>query len=342
MAKSSKRNGDATQVTLFGCRDDDDDDRDADFSDMKLGRPLSAERAERMRNLEWPPAWQQLPLNSCTAHAVAGALWYVQARDDEDRPPVDPSRMYLFYHGLVYQRDENVDADEELVPSLEATTEEGVSIRNALKAAARYGACQNCYWAHPTLDIRHWDFDKVIERQGATVDGATFQALRASPDEALYDLSGFDGVWVKTYSRLSEPTVANFETALAHGCPVIFSLEVRDSLGRTGADGLVAIPKADEQSLGTHAMVAIGYDKERKIITARNSWGPYWGDHGLGHFPYHFFAAGRIRDAWALHTVERTDTAASDGSDERPVPSRNAAGLRGKKRAPSRGRKKKR
>src|SRR5688500_15858008 len=44
------------------------------------GPPPKAHLNEHFhRELREPPPWQQLPLQTCTAHAVAAALWYREA-----------------------------------------------------------------------------------------------------------------------------------------------------------------------------------------------------------------------------------------------------------------------
>ncbi len=43
-----------------------------------------------------------------------------------------------------------------------------------------------------------------------------------------------------------------------------------------------------EDYLGGHAVLAMGYDDEKKLIKFRNSWGSAWGDKGYFYTPYDF------------------------------------------------------
>ena len=50
--------------------------------------------------------------------------------------------------------------------------------------------------------------------------------------------------------------------------------------------------------------MAVGYDDERKMLTARNSWGPNWGDQGYFYLPYDYvFARGLARDFWTIRLI---------------------------------------
>ena len=65
-----------------------------------------------------------------------------------------------------------------------------------------------------------------------------------------------------------------------------------------------------DQVQGGHAVVAIGYDDNRKIgkdkgaIKIRNSWGTQWGQNGYGWLPYSYIEAGLAEDFWSLFKNE--------------------------------------
>ncbi len=72
--------------------------------------------------------------------------------------------------------------------------------------------------------------------------------------------------------------------------------------------------------LGGHAIVAVGYDNNKKIKNAtsgketkgafliRNSWGTGWGDSGYGWLPYEYVLHGMAVDWWSLLKAEWVDT----------------------------------
>src|SRR5262245_35506906 len=91
---------------VFGCRLDGPDDRD-EAIELEEAHATKAHLDKRLAaGLTPPPVWQQLPLLSCTAHTVAAALWYSQAISMPNEAPVDPSRMFIFYHALLRQQQE--------------------------------------------------------------------------------------------------------------------------------------------------------------------------------------------------------------------------------------------
>jgi C1A family cysteine protease len=67
-------------------------------------------------------------------------------------------------------------------------------------------------------------------------------------------------------------------------------------------------------SRGGHAVVAVGYDDNRKIgkdkgaVKIRNSWGTNWGAGGYGWLPYSYIEAGLAEDFWSLFKGEYIDT----------------------------------
>ena len=61
----------------------------------------------------------------------------------------------------------------------------------------------------------------------------------------------------------------------------------------------------DEQTVGGHAVLAVGYDDRAQRFTVRNSWGPTWGQKGYFTMPYaYLMSASLASDFWMLTTVE--------------------------------------
>ncbi|PIQ23768.1 hypothetical protein COW36_20530 [bacterium (Candidatus Blackallbacteria) CG17_big_fil_post_rev_8_21_14_2_50_48_46] len=100
-------------------------------------------------------------------------------------------------------------------------------------------------------------------------------------------------------------TVSAMRTALADGKPVVFGIAVFRSIGMTGPDGLIPNPGPNDEFLGGHAVVAVGYDNTRKVFIIRNSWGQEWGDKGYGYLSYDFFRSVlKVAPAYAGFTVK--------------------------------------
>jgi C1A family cysteine protease len=83
--------------------------------------------------------------------------------------------------------------------------------------------------------------------------------------------------------------VDDVRQALAQGKPVAFGFLVYKSFDDIGKDGVMPMPKEHgDKILGGHAVVAVGYDDQKRLLTVRNSWGPRWADQGYFYMPYEF------------------------------------------------------
>jgi len=57
--------------------------------------------------------------------------------------------------------------------------------------------------------------------------------------------------------------------------------------------------------MGGHAVLAVGYDDERKALLVRNSWGSQWGIEGYFWLPYEFVTKPNMSaDYWVIKLVE--------------------------------------
>lgn len=65
---------------------------------------------------------------------------------------------------------------------------------------------------------------------------------------------------------------------------------------------VMPIPKPDEQVLGGHEVLFIGYDDAKGAFKVRNSWGTGWGENGNFWFSYEAAANPAIlQDGWLQH-----------------------------------------
>jgi C1A family cysteine protease len=79
-----------------------------------------------------PPVYDQGSLNSCTAHALAAAVWF-QARKTGASPPA-LSRLFIYYNERSAERQPRCN-----VP---------VSLRDAHQAVERFGVCPERHWRY--------------------------------------------------------------------------------------------------------------------------------------------------------------------------------------------------
>lgn len=99
-------------------------------------------------------------------------------------------------------------------------------------------------------------------------------------------------------------TDQDIKQCLAAGFPIVFGMTVYESFesDATAGTGVVTMPTHDEQQVGGHCMVIVGYDDTHKHWIVDNSWGPAWGDKGSCYIPYPYldqFAS----DYWTVRAV---------------------------------------
>jgi hypothetical protein len=98
-------------------------------------------------------------------------------------------------------------------------------------------------------------------------------------------------------------TLADVKRVLKDGGAVVLGIAVFQNFvdASTAKTGVVPMPKANEQLIGGHAVVAVGYDDAKQWLKFANSWGTAWGDHGFGYLPYDFAANRRFTtEAWSF------------------------------------------
>ena len=89
---------------------------------------------------------------------------------------------------------------------------------------------------------------------------------------------------VTGYARVP-PTLSHMKACLAEGFPFIFGIQ---TFTETCVEPVIAMPAPGAKGLGSHAMLAIGYDDALRAFLFQNSWGPEWGYRGTGIIPYDY------------------------------------------------------
>lgn len=154
-------------------------------------------------------------------------------------------------------------------------TDSGALIRDGIKTLHQYGVCQEPTWPY------------VISR------------FRLKPVAKAYK----EGATRKIQKYIRIESLLNLKMCLAAGYPVVFGFTVYESFesDKVTSSGVVPMPGKDEQVLGGHAVLAVGYDDSAKRLIVRNSWGSSWGQAGYFTFPYDYASNKDLSDDfWSI------------------------------------------
>jgi C1A family cysteine protease len=220
------------------------------------------------------PIENQGDIGSCTAHAGVGLLEYYENRAFGKF--IDASRLFL------YKTTRNL---------LHWTGDTGAWLRTTMKAMVLFGI--------PPEEYYPYDVSKFDEEPNAFcyAFGQSYQSINYFRLDKI--------------TRSTDELLTRVKTFLSAGYPSMFGFTVYNF----GNDkGEFLFPGPGDRVKGGHAVVAVGYDDNRKIgndkggIKIRNSWGSGWGENGYGWLPYSYIEAGLAEDFWSLFKNDYVDT----------------------------------
>jgi len=175
------------------------------------------------------------------------------------------SRLFIYYNERAMEHTVTEDA--------------GASIRDGIKSVGQQGDCPEPEWPY------------------------NIAKFRTKPSAKCYQ----DAIKHKAvlYQRLT-PISSQLKGCLASGYPFVFGFTVYESFEdpQVAKTGHAPMPKPGEQTLGGHAVMAVGYDDARQWFLVRNSWGPNWGLKGYFTLPYLYVTDHNLADDfWTIRVV---------------------------------------
>jgi C1A family cysteine protease len=178
------------------------------------------------------------------------------------------SRLFIYYNERVMENTVNSDS--------------GARIRDGIQSVGKIGAPPETDW---TYNIAAFE---TKPPQRAFADAPLGKAL--------------------VYQRV--PQILNqMKACLAVGYPFVFGFTVYQSFETPQVEqtGVVPMPSSQEQALGGHAVLAVGYDDATQRFIVRNSWGPNWGLQGYFTIPYAYLTDNNLSDDfWTIRLVAKT------------------------------------
>lgn len=253
---------------------------------QKLNVPATGQLPAATNNTQWySPVEYQGNIGSCTAHALAGIVEYMENRAYGKNTPI--SRLFMYRAARQLQN---------------FTGDHGSSLRGMMGALALFGAPPEKYW--PYTDQDGWD------NEPSAFVYALAQSFKAIKYYRL-DPSG----------TTPADTLLAIKTQLAAGIPAMFGFTVYNSIGQASSTGMIPYPAQNDTVAGGHGVGAFDYNDSIQIINTlngqvttgafkiKNSWGIGWGPLG-GYLwlPYQYVLSGLAVDWWSLLSQNYVDT----------------------------------
>lgn len=104
---------------------------------------------------------------------------------------------------------------------------------------------------------------------------------------------------VLAYQRVR--STVECRVALASTHPVCAAFDITEQWF-SAINGMIEMPGSGGGSVGSHAVVMVGYDDNSGLFTFQNSWGAQWGDQGYGYLNYDFFDR-YFSEAWVMNNL---------------------------------------
>ena len=156
--------------------------------------------------------------------------------------------------------------------------DDGMYLRDGLKSLAKFGVCSEELWPY--------ELEKFEDR----------------PTNECYE----DAKKRKILNYQKLISIYYITEVLNNNKPVVFGMEIYDSfMDLNDRISTVSFPGRKEKSLGGHAMCMVGYDLEKRLFLAKNSFGTDWGDRGYCWVPFDYIRQEGY-DIWTFEITNQT------------------------------------
>ncbi|KAF2159791.1 hypothetical protein M409DRAFT_60558 [Zasmidium cellare ATCC 36951] len=243
----------------------------------------------------------------------------------------EPSRLFLYRNARLRTDPGKYGTNE--VPgdvALKLKTDSGAQNRTNIVALLVDGVCTEKLWPYgdPKLDENDSNLFAVTKkppsavepvdlgaaqleakgsshpRDGKSFSGQTDIIPRNISFYRIFDPSAepaVEGMW----QYMTHPAIPLLEEVLKRGWPFIFAIVIESSVNlcvETCIDaktGVLGKPPADftPSPMGSHTMLAVGYDSAKRRFLVQNSWGKEWNKvlGGRVWIPYEWFEGDYVR-----------------------------------------------
>jgi C1A family cysteine protease len=244
------------------------------FSLKQAAEPKKVDLRDRMS-----PVADQGNFGSCTGFAmVKGVAEFMELKGirehggDPAKDFVPLSPAYLWYNERAFMGTEKIDTGATMFLGMNLLVMDGVS---------------------PEADMPY-----CAEELQTNELYRNFWLQNPPSRDAQVKAKKYRGGSLRQITKLSE-----IKSSLDEGYPAVFGFVVFSNIRQATRGGYLPMPSLQEDEvLGGHATVAVGYDDEKQVLILKNSWSENWGDKGYFYMPYEFFNTqfGLVADGWTL------------------------------------------
>lgn len=171
------------------------------------------------------------------------------------------SRLFIYFN----ERD--IEGDTQ--------SDNGAELRDGIQSLVSLGCCLESDWPYDASKYA------IKPPQNCYTDAKTY---------LLASYHALDGL-------------SDMKACLAQGFPFVFGFLAYPGLEspQVATNGILPLPNLNEDSIGGHAVMAIGYDDAKQAFLIRNSWGEEWGLFGNFWMPYAYITNPDLSsDFWTL------------------------------------------
>ena len=197
-----------------------------------------------------PPIYDQGNLGSCVANATIAALSYMNRKVNKNSFYMG-SRLYQYFVGRGVDAILDQDASE-------LTSDVGLYVDTGVKSVQQYGILSESLYPYNINKYAYLPPSSVFvtAQQNKTI---SFSSI------------------VKNLTTL--------QTYLSNNIPIIIGINAFSSIF-TPIQGRIADPTNNQQPIGGHCILIVGYNNTTSLFTIRNSWGTGWGNSGYATISY--------------------------------------------------------
>lgn len=224
-------------------------------------------------------------LGSCTAHAAAGIVEYYEKRAFNKH--LEASRLFI------YKTTRNL---------MQVTGDAGGWLRCTMGSLVMCGVPVEKYWPYK---VDNFDIEPDSFVYSVAHNYSAIKYFRHDPQGANISY---------------QVVLDSVKKYLEGGIPSMFGFWGFSSFDKSDVKGGIPYPAEGESAQWGHAIVAIGYDDNKKItntsnnksttgaLLIRNSWGKEWGEKGYGWLPYDYVLNNLALDFWSLISMDWVDS----------------------------------